>query len=138
MLLLTIVAQFAAGTFIRGFSSDPAVIKFGSEYLEIISLNFVAMAVVFTTSSVFQGIGNTVPPLVSSATRLVLFALPAALISTRAGFQIKHVWYLSVGSIIVQACTNFLLLQRELRNKLVFPKVDDAAAPPVIASAATP
>lgn len=121
MLLLTIVAQVGAGTFIRGFSSDPEVIKFGSEYLNIISLNFIAMGIVFTASSVFQGIGNTVPPLVSSATRLIFFALPAALMSTRPGFQIKYVWYLSVVSVIVQACTNFLLLQRELRKKLVFP-----------------
>src|ERR1700676_4986471 len=40
MVLLTILAQVAAGTFIRGFSNDASVIAFGSEYLQIISLNF--------------------------------------------------------------------------------------------------
>jgi Na+-driven multidrug efflux pump len=60
------------------------------------------------------------PPLISSLTRLVLFALPATLLSLRPGFQIRHVWYLSVGSIIVQACCNLVLLRRELQRKLVF------------------
>jgi len=113
MLLLTIIAQF---------SNDPAVIAFGSDYLKIVSVNFIAAGIAFTTSSAFQGIGNTLPPLISSMTRLVLFALPATLLSLRPGFQIRHVWYLSVGSIIFQACCNLLLLRRELQRKLVFPQ----------------
>ena len=122
MVLLTILSQFMAATFIRGFSKDPGVIAFGSDYLQIISLNFVAMGIVFTTSSVFQGIGNTWPPLLSSATRLLLFALPAAALSQMPGFQIRHVWYLSVVSILLQACTNLLLLRREFQRKLTFPE----------------
>lgn len=124
MLLLTIASQFAGETLIRLFSKDTGVIAFGSEYLRIISLNFVAMGIVFTSSSVFQGIGNTLPPLVSSMTRLLLFALPAALLSRMPGFQIRYVWYLSVASILFQACVNLLLLRREFRRKLTF---DDTA-----------
>src|SRR5436853_356217 len=107
---------------IRAFSSDPGVIAFGSDYLKIVSLNFIAAGIAFTTSSAFQGIGNTLPPLISSMTRLVLFALPAYLVSLHPGFQIRHVWYLSVGSIIFQACLNLLLLRREMQRKLVFPQ----------------
>jgi putative MATE family efflux protein len=124
MVLLTILAQAASSSFIRGFSNDPGVITVGSDYLQIISLNFVAMGIVFTTSSVFQGIGNTWPPLLSSAMRLLLFALPAAVWSGMPGFQIKYVWYLSVGSILLQACTNLLLLRREFKRKLRFPEGD--------------
>ena len=120
MLLLTIASQFGGETLIRFFSKDPGVIAFGSEYLRIISLNFVAMGIVFTSSSVFQGIGNTLPPLVSSMTRLLLFALPATLLSRMPGFQIRYVWYLSVASILFQACVNLLLLRREFRRKLTF------------------
>ena len=133
MVLLTVLSQVAAGAFIRGFSKDPSVIAFGSDYLQIISLNFVAMGIVFTSSSVFQGIGNTWPPLISSATRLVLFVLPAALMSRMPGFQIKHIWYLSVASILLQACTNLLLLRREFQKKLVFPDSNNLA--PVTGSA---
>ena len=120
MLLLTIASQFAGEIFIRLFSRDTGVIAFGSEYLRIISLNFVAMGIVFTSSSVFQGIGNTLPPLVSSMTRLLLFVLPATLLSRMPGFQIRYVWYLSVVSILFQACVNLLLLRREFRRKLTF------------------
>jgi Na+-driven multidrug efflux pump len=121
MLFLTIVAQFFSSAMIRAFSNDPAVIAFGSDYLKIVSVNFIAAGIAFTSSSAFQGIGNTLPPLISSMTRLVLFALPAALLSLHPGFQIRHVWYLSVGSSIFQACLNLLLLRRELQRKLVFP-----------------
>jgi putative MATE family efflux protein len=127
MVLLTLVSQFAAGAFIRGFSKDPSVISFGSEYLQIISLNFVAMGIVFTSSSVFQGIGNTWPPLISSATRLLFFALPAVIISRLPGFHLKQLWYLSVVSILLQAGVNVLLLQREFKRKLVFADTDHLA-----------
>jgi len=80
--------------------------------------------IVFTSSSMFQGLGNTVPPLLSSASRLVLFALPALLLSQKPGFDIKLVWYLSVGSQVLQACINLLLLRRELHKKLRFEEAD--------------
>ena len=121
MVLLTILSQLAGGLFIRAFSNDAGVIAFGREYLQIISLNFIAMGIVFTSSSVFQGIGNTWPPLISSATRLLLFALPAVLLSMRPDFHIRQVWYLSVVSILIQAGANLLLLRREFQKRLVFP-----------------
>src|SRR4051812_15676548 len=121
MILLTILAQVAGALFIRGFTKDPTVIAFGSEYLQIISLNFLAMGIIFTSSSVFQGIGNTWPPLISSGTCLILFVLPALVLASRPDFHIKEVWYLSVVSVLVQAGANLLLLRREFRKKLVFP-----------------
>ena len=108
------------------------MIAFGSEYLRIISLNFVAMGVVFTISSVFQGIGNTFPPLISSMTRLVLFALPAVLLSRVPGFQIRHVWYMSVASILFQAGVNLLLLRREFQKKLTFDEPAGLGAEPAM------
>src|SRR5438270_4938978 len=136
MVVLTVLSQAAAGILIRGFSNDPSVIDFGSEYLHIISFNFVAMGIVFTSSSVFQGIGNSWPPLISSATRLFLFALPAVIMSRMPGFHIRQVWYLSVVSILVQACANLLLLRCEFRRKLVFPQDDNLAPIPGSATAA--
>src|SRR4051794_11655841 len=116
MFALTIITWIAARWMIRPFSSDPSVIEFGGEYLTIVALNFVASGIAFSCSSVFQGIGNTLPPLFSSMTRLILFALPAMYISRRTGFEITYVWYLSVGSIIFQMCVNLLLLRNELRK----------------------
>jgi len=120
MAVLALIAAVVPGPMIRFFSNDARVIAFGSDYLRIVSLNFVAAGVVFTSSSMFQGLGNTLPPLLSSASRLLLFALPAVLISRTPGFDIRHLWYLSVGSQTLQACINLLLLRRELRHKLRF------------------
>jgi putative MATE family efflux protein len=120
MLLLALITWLAPGTMIGFFSKDAAVIQFGSDYLRIVAFNFVAAGIVFTSSSMFQGLGNTIPPLLSSASRLVLFALPALLLSRTPGFDIKLLWYLSVGSQTLQACLNLWLLRRELHKKLRF------------------
>ena len=126
MLVLAITVWLTAPMLIRGFSKDPEVIVYGAEFLTIASLNFLAAGIVFSSSSVFQGIGNTVPPLLSTASRLVLFALPAALLSRMPGFQIRQVWYVSVASQVLQACFNLLLLKRELGRKLKFEEVSIA------------
>ena len=120
MVVLALLAHFAPTPLIRVFSNDQHVIDFGGDYLRIVSLNFVAAGIVFTSSSVFQGIGNTWPPLFSSLTRLLLFVLPALIVARKPGFNIKHVWYLSVASQCLQAVINLLLLRLELRKKLRF------------------
>jgi putative MATE family efflux protein len=130
MLVLTLIAHLLPAMLIRPFSGDANVIAFGSDYLRVVSLTFIGAGIVFTSSSIFQGIGNTWPPLFSSMTRLFLFVVPSLLLSRMPGFQIKHVWYLSVGSQLVQACINLLLLQRELRRKLNFPKIEETGALP--------
>ena len=124
MLVLAIFTEIFPRTMIGFFSKDAAVIQFGSDYLRIVAFNFVAAGLVFTSSSMFQGLGNTIPPLLSSASRLILFALPALVLSQKPGFDIKIVWYLSVGSQLLQAGINLLLLRRELHRKLRF---DDGA-----------
>lgn len=131
MLALTLIAFLFPTALIRFFSNDDHVIAFGGEYLRIVSLNFVAAGIVFTVSSVFQGMGNTWPPLFSSATRVVFFVLPALIISRMPGFQAKQLWYLSMASQIFQAGVNLLLLRFEMRRKLNFG--DTASAAPAAA-----
>jgi putative MATE family efflux protein len=125
MLVLAVVTELVPEAMIQCFSKDPTVVQFGSDYLRIVAFNFVAAGIVFTSSSMFQGLGNTIPPLLSSASRLVLFALPAWLWSYKPGFDIRVVWYLSVGSQLLQACGNLFLLRRELHKKLRFEKGPD-------------
>lgn len=128
MLVLALFVHYLPSLLLRGFSQDPQVIAFGSEYLRIAAFNFVAAGIVFSSSSVFQGLGHTIPPLLSSLMRLFLFALPAVWLSRQPGFEIRYLWYLSVASQLVQACVNLLLLRRELRNKLVFPEMPSLAS----------
>jgi putative MATE family efflux protein len=127
MLLCTALCQLFAEQLIRAFSKEPAVIAFGAEYLRIISWNFICAGLSFTTSSIFQGLGHTLPPLASSSLRLVLFALPAYLLSLRPGFEIREIWYLSVASVTIQAVVNIVLLHREFGKKLKFDPVPEEA-----------
>ncbi len=118
MVALTLLCRVAPDGMVRFFNADPAVVAFGSEYLRIISWNFLASGIVFVSSSVFQGMGNTLPPLGASSLRLLLFALPAYLMSRQPGFEMRHVWYLSVASVTIQLALNLWLLHREFAKKL--------------------
>ena len=118
MLVFTLLCHIAPDAMVRFFNKDATVVAFGSEYLRIVSWNFVASGLVFVISSVFQGLGNTLPALGSSTLRLLLFALPAYMLSRRPGFEMRHVWYLSVASVTLQVFINLWLLGRELRLKL--------------------
>ena len=127
MLVFTLLCHVAPAAMVRFFSPDEAVVAFGSEYLRIVSWNFVASGLVLVTSSMFQGMGHTLPTLVSSALRLLVFALPAYTLSHRPGFEMRHVWYLSVASVVIQLCLNLWLLRREFARKLSFPALPEAA-----------
>ena len=48
----------------------------------------------------FQGMGNTLPPLASSLMRLLLFAVPAYALASHPGFQMRHVWYVSLAAVV--------------------------------------
>jgi putative MATE family efflux protein len=131
MALLIIVCLLAPHALIGVFSKDPAVLAVGTEYLRIASWNFIASGLVFVASSMFQAMGNTVPSLVASGTRILLVTVPAILLSRTAGFQLHWVWYLSVGAVLVQLALSMLLLRREFGRRLTFPskpKLDDNTA----------
>src|SRR5688500_3877080 len=59
------------------FTDDLAAIAVGEEYLRILAWSFVGSGVIFVTSSTFQALGNSVPPLITSFLRILLVALPA-------------------------------------------------------------
>ena len=86
-----------ADDLVRVFSSDPQAIAVGEEYLRIVAWNFVASGVIFVSSSMFQAMGNTMPSLVTSFTRIVLVAVPVLLLAQTPGFELRWVWYISVG-----------------------------------------
>jgi putative MATE family efflux protein len=120
MIVITLLCHIAPSAMIALFNAndDPAVTHFGTEYLRIISWIFVASGVIFVSSSVFQGMGHTLPALASSALRLAAFAVPAILLSQRPGFEMRHVWYISVGSVLVQLVVNVGLLHVEFARRL--------------------
>jgi putative MATE family efflux protein len=118
MLVITLACQWRPEVFIYGFTRQADVVAVAAPYLRIISWNFVATGLIFTCSGMFQALGNTWPSLLSSASRLLTFVLPAVLLSRQPHFTLTQVWYLSVATVTLQALTSLTLLARELRRKL--------------------
>ncbi len=117
MLLVTVVVQINPQLLMLGFTSEPAVLAVGGDFLSIISWNFVAQGVVFSCSGIFQGLGNTRPALLSSTIRLLVFIPVAFFISHREGFQLHQIWYVSMLAVVIQAFVSYALVQREIRLK---------------------
>lgn len=118
MVGVTLLLQWRSGFLIRVFTDETDVIAVGSDFLRIISWNFFAQGIVFTCSGIFQGLGNTRPALLSSFTRIAMFTPLALLLARREGFELAHVWYLSVATVLLQAVLSFGLLQRQFRLRL--------------------
>ncbi|WP_441237918.1 MATE family efflux transporter [Bradyrhizobium sp. 930_D9_N1_4] len=136
MMCFLILAQFAPGLLLAGFSNDQETMTVAFLFLRIISFNMVAQGLIFTCSSMFQGLGNTKPVLWSSATRVLTYSLPALWLSTLPGFQMEYVWYLSIVATTLQAALSVWLLHREFRKRLALPrqaKVAKAAGPEPVA-----
>ncbi len=129
MVILFLICRFAPQWLVGLFSKDPGVLAVGGGYLKIIAWNFIPAGIVFVSSSMFQAVGNTIPPLASSFIRTCLLVIPALLMSRAAGFALHWIWYLSVGVVAFHALLNLVLLQREFRRKLTFTGASPAVAP---------
>jgi MATE family, multidrug efflux pump len=131
MILFAFFCHLAPASLIHVFSDDPQVIAVGEEYLRIVAWNFVASGVIFVTSSMFQSIGNTIPPLVASFLRILMVAIPVILLARMPGFELRWIWYLSAVAVALQMVMTLLLLRREFRLRLAF----EPSPPPAVAPA---
>ncbi len=120
MIPLCLVAQAIPGALIHGFSDDPAVLAAGTQFLRIISLNLLAVGVAFACFGVLSGLGNTIPTLISSASRIGLIIFGSLLLVRLGSFEVIWLWWLSVTATVVQMLMNLYFLRRELRRKLGF------------------
>jgi Na+-driven multidrug efflux pump len=118
MLGLTLLCQWRPELLVRGFTHDAGVLAVASEFLAYISWNFLASGLVFTCSGMFQALGNTLPALFSTATRLLTFAVPALWLSRQPGFELRQLWLLSMATVALQAIVSLGLLRREFRRRL--------------------
>src|SRR5205823_10052664 len=115
MVAFALACHFLPGPLVRVFSKDEGVIAVGTEYLRIISFNYIASGLVFVASSTFQAMGNTVPSLIASAVRIALVAIPGGLVARLPGFELRWLWWLSVASVFVQLVLAMVLLRRGFR-----------------------
>ena len=75
---------------------------------------------IFVASSMFQAMGNTIPPLVDLVRPDRRAGVPVILISRLPGFQLWWIWYLSVAAVWLHLGANLILLRREFRRRLAF------------------
>ena len=118
MALVVLACQLWAPVPVHWFTSDPLAIDAGVTVLKVVSWNFFGLGVVFACSGMFQAMGNTLPALFSTVTRLLTFVLPAVWLSHRAGFQLLDVWHLSVASVFLQAIVSLVLVRRQMGSRL--------------------
>jgi putative MATE family efflux protein len=118
MGLCTLLCQWRGESIARAFATQPGAVAVATTFLKIISLNFVASGLVFTCSAVFQGLGNTVPAVLSSCTRILSFVIPAFWLAAQPEFRLEELWYVSVASMTVQVLVSLWLLRREFRRRL--------------------
>jgi putative MATE family efflux protein len=118
MLIVAVAMYFGAAAVMRIFTQDPEAIAVGVEYLRIVVVTFVPSGITFVSSSMFQALGNTMPPLATSTLRIVIAAIPAIFLARLAGFHLTWIWYLGAIATLLQMTLNLILLQRELKLKL--------------------
>ena len=118
MIAFTILAQCWPGLLLGGFASDRETVAVAILFLQMVSLNLVAQGFTFVSNSMFQGLGNTKPVLLSSVARLITYALPVLWLSARPGFRMEYVWHLSNFTTTLQAALSLWLLHLEFRKRL--------------------
>jgi Na+-driven multidrug efflux pump len=119
MTCLTALCQWRAELFVHLFSSDAEVTRIGALFLRTVSWNFVAQGLIFTCSNMFQGLGNTLPAVWSSTSRLITYAIPAVWLSQQTFFRLEYIWYWSIAATGLQAALSLLLLSIEYRRRLL-------------------
>jgi putative MATE family efflux protein len=119
VLVFVLLFHLVPQALLMPFTGDPAVLAAGEDFLRIISWNLLAMSVIFACFGVFTGLGNTIPSLIGSATRIGLIVGPAWWLSSfNPHFQPYWIWILSAGASLVQLGVNLFFVRREFRRRL--------------------
>jgi len=132
MVLVTVFLQWRPEVLVAFFTPEAEAQAVGATFLRIISWTFIAQGVVFTCSGVFQGLGNTIPAMLSSAVRLAVFVPFAVWLSAQPGFHLDEVWYLSVATVWLQATVSYLLMRQQFRRRLAAGPRQSAPAPAAV------
>ena len=118
MIMITVLLQWWPKTLVGMFNADASATSAAALFLQLRSWSFVAQCLVNTCSNMFQGLGNTVPSLISSGARFFAFSIPAVWLSVQPHFRIEQVWYLLNASVMLQATISLWLLHMEFKRRL--------------------
>lgn len=118
MIATMVLLQWQSEALVGIFKVDPSTVAITVVFLQLRSWGFVPQGLSYVCTTMFQGLGNTVPSMVSSGTRFATFAICVLWLSKQPQFRIEHVWYLWSASVTVQAILSLHFLRTEFRRKL--------------------
>ena len=118
MTCFALLSHVSPEGMVRPFSRDAAVIAMAAGYLRVVSWNYIASGLIYVSSSMFQAMGNTLPPLAASTLRTALVLGPVLWLAQRPGFRLEWAWTLAVAMTWMQAVVSLVLLRREFRARL--------------------
>lgn len=113
LIATAFLLQWKARAIVELFRADAGASSVAAAFLSLTSWGMLSQGLISTCSSTFQGLGNTLPSLVSSALSFSIFAGLASWLSIQSHFRIDHVWYAFVGALTLQAllCVYFVFCE---------------------------
>ena len=92
-LAASLLAVLLPGVMLRIFTSDPALISLGTDYLRIVGSCYLFFAIMFVANGIINGSGHTMATTAISLVSLWIVRVPVAYwLSTRIG-SVNGVWY---------------------------------------------
>jgi putative MATE family efflux protein len=89
------------------FSSNPLVIDIGVTYLKIIILAYPAVGISVICSRVCQALGQGMPLLITTITRVIILTAPLSYYFYFIGKPIEWVWFSQIFAILIAAIISF-------------------------------
>lgn len=104
IILFAVPYIILAAPLMKLFRNDPLVIKHGVEYLRIVYAGILLVPITIIYGGVFQGAGDTFPPMLSSMVANVVLKLPIAyVLASTFGLGTIGVWIAISLSVLIEA-----------------------------------
>lgn len=114
ILLFSIFYVIFPAQLMRIFINNPIVVKNGVEYLRIVFAGIIFVAPTTIYGGVFQGAGDTFPPMIASIVANVLLKLPLAYILAKVfSFGTIGVWISISLSVLMESLIIFIYYRRD-------------------------
>jgi putative MATE family efflux protein len=98
------VLFFLAPVLVRVFNGNPDVVRYGTQYLRVLTPMLIVVGLSTGWESAQRGAGDTKPPMVAALTSNWLIKIPAALLFARVlGLGVIGVWLGIGASIVIEA-----------------------------------
>jgi len=98
------VLFFLAPVLVRVFNGNPDVVRYGTQYLRVLTPMLIVVGLSTGWESAQRGAGDTKPPMVAALVSNWLIKIPSALLFARVlGFGVIGVWLGIGASIVIEA-----------------------------------